>query len=84
MATIDTHRASYQRPNNNILLNKQAPLSPSITEKVESFYTVAYKDKKRLCRSIKEVNAILAVQPTAKVVKTTKTTTVKTSHKRVR
>lgn len=84
MATIDTHRASYQKPNNNLMLKKQAPLTPTITETVDFIYFVSYGGKRRICRSIGEVNAILASNPSAKVVKTTKTTTVKTTHKRIR
>ena len=85
MATIDTHRASYTRPNGNILCGKKTSTETSTpTVQTTYFYTVSKGDSRKVCSTIHQVNDLLKVWPTAKVVKTTKTTTVTTSHKRVR
>ena len=85
MAQIDTHRAAYNRPNPNLHCGmKKTNLSPSETEKKEYFYTVSIGEKRKTCHTINQVNELLRISPSAKVVKTTKTTTVRTSHERIK
>lgn len=82
MSIIDTHRAAYNRP--NITLGKKENLSPTITEKKDIFYSVRIGEKVRQCNTIAQVNAILSVNPSARVVKTTRVTTVETRHERIK
>lgn len=86
MSTMADVRRSTNNPiNNRIICGKSdSGLSPSVTEREDVFYTVRCPSLTRIVKTIHEVNAILAKYPNAKVVKTTKTTTVRTSHKRVR
>ena len=85
MATIDTHRASYTRPNPNLKCGVKPSLpSPTVIERVTHFFTVKYGNTSKIVSTIAQVNAILAIHPNASVVRTTKTTTVETRHKRIR
>lgn len=83
MATIDTHRASYNRPHITIG-GKKETLTPTVTEEKRINYSVKIGEKTRFCNTIAQVNAILAVNPSAKVVKTTRTTTIETRHERLK
>ena len=83
MATIDTHRASYNRPNITIG-GKKDNLSPTVTEEKRVTYSVRIGEKIRLCTTISQVNAILSVNPNARVVKSTRVTTIRTTHERIR
>lgn len=86
MATMaDTRRSQSPKINNRIICGKSDNLSPSVTEREDMFYMVKFGPaSSRIVKTIHEVNAILAKYPSAKVVKTTKTTTVRTTHKRIR
>lgn len=85
MAQIDTHRASYNRPNGNILVGKSdAQKAPTVTEQVTHSYAVQLSDRVKTCQTIAQVNDLLRIYPNAKVVKTTKTVTTITRHKRIR
>lgn len=82
MSMIDTHRAAYNRP--NITLGKRENLSPTVTVEKRVTYSVKIGDKTRICSTIAQVNAILAVNPSCKVVKSTRTTTIETRHERIK
>jgi hypothetical protein len=85
MAQIDTHRASYNRPNPNLPCGKRTgETTPTITQQTDVFYTLDAGGKRIHCKSISEVNAKLSLYPNAKVVKSTRTTTIQTSHKRIK
>lgn len=84
MATIDTHRAAYTRPNPNITCGKKPERANTSTVQTSHFYTVSQGDSRKICPTIHQVNDLLKVWPNAKVVKTTKTVTTGTTHKRVR
>jgi len=83
MATIDTHRATYNRPNIRLGERKET-LTPTVTEEKRVTYSVRVGDKTRLVATIAQVNAILAVNPSCKVVKTTRITTIQTRHERIK
>lgn len=83
MAAIDTHRATYNRPNIRLGERKDT-LTPTVTEEKRVSYAVKIGDKTKICSSIREVNSILAVNPSCKVVKTVRTTTITTRHERVK
>ena len=83
MAIIDTHRATYNRPNITIG-GKKDNLSPTVTEEKRVTYSVRIGDKVRTCATISQVNAILAINPSARVVKSTRVTTIRISHERLK
>lgn len=83
MAIIDTHRASYNRPHVSLGAKKDT-LTPTVTEEKRVTYSVKIGEKTRFCNTIAQVNAILAVNPSCKVVKTTRTTTIETRHERLK
>ena len=83
MATIDTHRATYNRPNITIG-GKKENLSPTVTEEKRVTYSVRIGEKTRFCNTVAQVNAILSVNPNARVVKSTRVTTIRTSHERIK
>jgi hypothetical protein len=70
MATIDTHRASYNRPNITIGGKKDnLSLSPTVTEEKRVSYSVRIGEKIRHCTTISQVNAIqLSVRHTRESV----------------
>ena len=86
MATMaDTRRSQSPTINNRIECGKGSFPSPTVTEKTEFFYTVKTgAAHPRIAHTVAEVNAILARHPSAKVVKTTKTTKIVTTHQRIR
>lgn len=84
MAMIDTHRAAYTRPNGNITCGKRTEEASAFTVQTTHHYTVSQGDSNKICKTIHQVNDLLKVRPSAKVVKTTKTVTTETSHKRVK
>ena len=85
MAQIDTHRASYNRPNPNLPCGKRTgETTPTITCQTARFYTVEYNGKRMHCNTTSEVNAKLRLYPNAKVVQSERTTTIRTSHKRIK
>lgn len=85
MAQIDTHRAAYNKPNGNIRCGKaEKPLTPTITTEERSFYHVHLPNKVKTVQSISEVNQLLRIYPSARVVKATRTVTTETRFKRIR
>ena len=83
MAIIDTHRATYNRPNITIG-GKKENLSPTVTEEKRVTYSVRIGEKTRLCNTVAQVNAILSLNPSARVVKSTRVTTIRTTHERIK
>ena len=86
MATIDTHRAAYNRPNPNLPVGQKdkSGLTPTIRETEETFYTVRVNGMTKHRATIKAVNELLAIYPNAQVVKTTRKVTTEVRHKRIR
>lgn len=88
MATIDTHRAAYNRPNPNLPVGQakkeSSGLTPTIRETEEVFYTVRVNGMTKNRATIKAVNELLAIYPNAQVVKTTRKVTTEIRHKRIR
>lgn len=84
MATVNTARASYSKPNPNLLCGKKDTLTPTVTRQETFLYTVSANGITKTVPTISEVNALLRRYPTARVVKTIRETTIRTTHKRIR
>ena len=80
------NRADFQKHDGSMPVGKRSnpALSPTIREEKTVSYAVKTGDKTIHCKTITEVNQYLAVNPTARVVKTTKTVTTTVTHKRIR
>jgi len=81
---LDANRASYSKPNGSIRCGVKDALTPSVTVESRRFYTVEAAGKRFHCNTTSEVNAKLRLYPNAKVVQSERTTTIKTTHKRIR
>jgi hypothetical protein len=85
MATMaDIRRSHNQRHNPNLQCGSSTNKPYTETTHQDIFYSVQIAGKVRTCKSLSEVNAIIAKNPSAKVVKTVRTTTVRSEHKRIR
>lgn len=87
MAHIDQHRASYARPNLNIvcgLKDKAHTLTPSTSVDKTVTYHIEAGGKRYRRSTISEVNQLLLISPSAKVVKSTRVVTTETTHQRLR